>query len=229
MTTPATCRACHAPLDAAARYCHRCGRAVTSGVGERAPWIVAWAFVAIALAGIAWFVLGRSAGPSAPDMANAGNASGAPGAGAGGGQPPDITQMTPRERFLRLHDRIMSAAAGGDTATALRFAPMALQAYGMLDRIDADARYHAGAIHVQLGQYPEALALADTIQADAPRHLLGSLLRLEVAQARRNQAEAARARTTFLADFDTELKTGRPEYQEHRAMLDDLRQRLGRE
>ncbi|MFN8647151.1 MAG: zinc ribbon domain-containing protein [Gemmatimonadales bacterium] len=227
MTTPSSCPACHAPLSPDARYCHRCGRAVTAGVGEQAPWFVAWGLVLVALAGITWFVVTKDARAAAPDMANAGNTTpGQGGAGGGGGAPPDISQMTPRERFLRLHDRIMNAVGSGDTATALRFAPMALQAYGMLDQVDADARYHAGVIHIQLGDYPAALALADTIQAEAPKHLFASLLRLEVGQASRDAAASDRARRAFLADFDQELRAGRPEYDEHRPMLDDLKQRL---
>lgn len=224
MTTPPSCPACHAPLATEARDRHRCGRAVTAGVGEQAPWIVAWALVLVALAGITWFVTTKDARAAAPDMANAGNT--AAGQGGGAGAPPDISQMTPRERFLRLHDRIMNAVGTGDTATALRFAPMALQAYDMLDQVDADARYHAGVIHIQLGDYPAALALADTIQAAAPKHLFAALLRLEAAQAGRDAAAYDRARKTFLADIDQELRAGRPEYDEHRAMLDDLKQRL---
>ena len=224
-TDSSTCPACHAPLTEGARYCHRCGRAAVGGSVDRAPWIMAWALVALSLGGIGWFVATKDARAAGPDMANAGNA--APvGGQAAGGAPPDISQMTPRERFLRLHDRIMSAVGAGDTATAQRFAPMALQAYGMLDPIDADARYHAGAINIQLGDFPAALALADTIQAGAPAHLFADLLRLEAAQASGDQAQATRAGQSFLRHLDAELQTGRPEYQEHRAMLDQLQQRL---
>ena len=229
MTSPAACPACHAPLVPTARYCHRCGRAVTGGTGEHAPWIMAWALVLVALGGITWFVVTKDTRAAAPDMANAGNEApfaGGAGGGGGGGTPPDISQMTPKERFLRLYDRIMSTMSSGDTAGALRFAPMAIQAYGMLDEHDADARYHAGTIYVQLADYPSAEALADTIQATAPTHLFASLLRLEVAQARGDDQAAGQARATFLKNFDAELKRGRPEYTEHREMLDSLRTQL---
>ncbi len=230
MTNPAACPACHAPLVPTARYCHRCGRAITGGAGEQAPWIMAWVLVLVALGGITWFVRTKDTRAAAPDMANAGNeapfAAAGAGGGGGGGTPPDISQMTPRERFLRLYDRIMTMAGSGDTAGALRFAPMAIQAYGMLDQVDADARYHAGAIYIQLADYPSAEALADTIQAAAPTHLFASLLRLEVAQARGDGPAAAEARGAFLKNFDREIKSGRPEYTEHREMLDSLRQQL---
>jgi hypothetical protein len=226
MTSPAACPACSAPLAADAKYCHRCGRAVTAGgSAERTPWIFAWTVVAICLAGIVYFVNHKPSAQTGPDMANAGTA-GAAGA-AGGGAPPDISQMTPRERFLRLHDRIMSAAGQGDTATVARFSPMALTAYTMLDTFDSDLRFHAAAIHLQLRQYPEALALADTIQATARDHLFADMLRAEVAQARGQQAEFARYRRDFLAHYDAELAQKRPEYEEHKAMLEAFKAQGG--
>lgn len=148
---------------------------------------------------------------------------GASGPAASSGAPPDISQMTPRERFLRLQDRIMAATQQGDSATARRFAPMAIQAYGMLDSYDPDVRYHAGAMHIQLGQYREALALADTIQAEAKDHLFGDLLRADAAQAKGDQALLRRSRRAFLDHYDGQMAAGRTEYQEHRALLDDFR------
>ena len=52
--------------------------------------------------------------------------------------------MSPRERFNRLYNRIMTAAQSGDEATVSRFTPMALMAYAQLDTIDADAEKEAG-------------------------------------------------------------------------------------
>jgi len=218
MTTPSACPACYATLNAEARYCHRCGRAV-AGEGERAPWIIAWALVLLALGGIVYFVATKGNAAARPEMAN----TGAPLAGGAAGAPPDISQMSPRERFLRLSDRIMSAAAQGDTATANRFAPMAVQAYGMLDSYDPDVRFHAGTIYIRLGRYPEALALADTIQAEAKDHLFGDLLRAEAGQASGDRALFDRSRRAFLAHYASQIASGRPEYQDHQAMLDEFR------
>lgn len=222
MTNPAACPACYAPLAADAKYCHRCGRAVTAGgSAERTPWVIAWLVVALCLAGIVYFVTHKPTAQAGPDMANSGGNSGAP--GGAGGAPPDISQMTPKERFLRLHDRIMSAASQGDTATVTRFSPMALTAYTMLDTIDTDLRFHAAAIHLRLGQYPEALALADTIQMGAKDHLFADLVRAEVAQAKGDKAQSARIRQNFLAHYDAELARNRPEYEEHKAMLESFK------
>jgi hypothetical protein len=229
MTTPPVsraCPACHSQLALGARYCHRCGRALLGGgPAGRAPWIIAWGLVALSLTGISYVAYTKSTEPTRPDMANTGasRSTNDAGGGQGAGAPPDISQMSPRERFLRLNDRIMNAMEQGDTATGKRFAPMALTAYTMLDSLDPDVRYHAGAIHIRLGQYPEALALADTIQAEAKDHLFADLLRAETAQARGDRAGFARSRRAFLQHYDAQLATGRPEYQEHKAMLEDFR------
>ena len=42
---------------------------------------------------------------------------------------------------------------------------MAILAYGLLDTVNADLRYHAAVLYAEPGSYPEALALADTILA----------------------------------------------------------------
>ncbi|HXH28158.1 MAG TPA: hypothetical protein VNL37_03880, partial [Candidatus Polarisedimenticolia bacterium] len=158
-------------------------------------------------------------------MANAGNA-GAAGANPAPGTPPDISQMSPRERFLRLQDRVERAAESGDSATARQFAPMAIAAYGMLDSFDVDVRFHAGIMHTELGQFPEAAALADTIEAADRGNLLGEILRMEIARARRDSTALARNRRAFLAAYDRQIARARPEYQEHQAMLEDYHRRL---
>jgi predicted nucleic acid-binding Zn ribbon protein len=229
MTEPVrhTCPACQAPLAPGARYCHRCGRALSAtSAHERRVWIGAWAGVVLVLAMIVYFVNREEPAATAPDMANAGNAQSGAERPSNPGTPPDISQMSPRERFLRLHDRIMAAGESGDTATVQRFLPMALSAYGMLDEIDVDLRYHAGALQVRAGNFPAALALADTIQALSPDNLLGDLLRLEVAQDRADSAGIRTFTQQYLAHFDRQIASGRPEYAEHRTMLDDLRRQL---
>lgn len=228
MTTPLSCTACHAPLSSEAKYCHRCGRATVAS--ERTTWVISWTLVAVAVAGIAYFVLARDRTAQRPDMANVGAAPADAGGAAGSsrpGTPPDISQMTPPERFTRLHDRVMKGFEDGDTATAIRFAPMALAAYRALEQPDPDLRYHAGVIYSRVGQYPAALALADTIQAEAPEHLFADILRAEVAQAKGDQAALIRSRRAFLSHLDRQLASGRPEYSEHRELIEEFRRRAG--
>lgn len=182
--------------------------------------MVAATIIVVSLSIIVYGVVAQKhAPPVAPDMANPG-AGGAP----AGAAPPDISQMTPTERFIRLNDRITAALESGDSATALRFLPMALTAYTMLDSVDVDARYHAATLQIAAGQPDAALALADTIQATAPDNLLGWIVRTSAALARGDRAGVMRGRKAFLAAYQTQIKLDRAEYREHRAVLEAFRQ-----
>jgi double zinc ribbon protein len=218
---PPVCRACRATLSAGAHFCHRCGQAVSGGPGaSRTPWIIATSIIVMCIAGIVYgVVLRRSGGPATPDMAN----NGATGAARAEGAPPDISQMTPEERFIRLNDRVMSAANQGDTATALRFLPMALAAYGMLDQIDIDDRYHAAMLHVAAREYPAASALTDSIMTESPDNLLGWMARAALADAKGDPAGYARSRKAFLKAYTSQVRLNRPEYQAHQELLTQFR------
>jgi len=144
----------------------------------------------------------------------------------GGGTPPDISNMTPRERFDRLYNRVMKAAETGDQATQERFGPMALAAYRQLDPPDADARYHAALLMLHGGQVPGAGALADTILAADSTHLFGHLVRRSAARFRGDSAGVRQAEAAFLRHYDAELKRNREEYGAHRRTLESTRQEL---
>jgi hypothetical protein len=148
-------------------------------------------------------------------MANAGVSTGE--------RAPDISGMSPRERFDRLFNRIMQAAEQGDAAQVERFTPMALGAYQQLDSQDVDARYHAAVIHLQAGNSAAARALADTILAQAPGHLFGYVIRGTIARLEGNRQETARAEREFLARFPAETAAKRVEYLEHRPVLEDFK------
>ena len=219
------CSSCRAPLSPGARFCHRCGVAARGGDPgarrERTAWIIAGSAVVFALLIVVWQVGG--ARPTVPDMGNAGNVTGAGGLPAG--RAPDISGMSPRERFNRLNDRIMQAALAGDSVTVVQFAPMALGAFALLDTVDADARYHAAMINLSIGDLPAALALADSIQAGAPEHLFADVVRGEIAEQRNDAAALTRSYRAFLDHYDREIRTGRTEYAEHRPILDDFKTR----
>lgn len=230
MTAPSAttaCSACRAPLTPGARYCHRCGRAAGGGgQKERTAWILAWITVALFLALIIYYVNRGPSAPAGPDMANAGNVGAQAGQAGQAGQAPDISQMSPEERFLRLHDRVMAAAGTGDTATVTRFSPMAITAYGMVEAPSLDVRYHAAALYSRIGDYAHALALADTIQAAAADNLLADLIRVEVSQARADRTGEQQATRAFLQHYERQISLKRPEYEEHREMLENLRRQL---
>jgi hypothetical protein len=199
---------------------------------SRTPWLVAGFLVIAGLTYIAYLGINRNSPPEVARMANAGNA--VPGATSGDaddaesgvptGTPPDISTMSAGERFNRLFDRVMRAAAAGDTAQARQFTPMAILAYGMLDTATADARYHAAVLYAESGQDAAALALADTILAQNPNHLFGYLVRGEVADRRRDARAAAAARRDFMAHYQAEIgRADRPEYGEHKPVIDEYR------
>jgi hypothetical protein len=165
--------------------------------------------------------------PVTPDMANTGAAGGtfAPG---GGGPAPDISQMTPRQRFDRLFNRIMQAAEQGDSAQVVRFTPMALGAYAQLDTTDADARYHAAVLRLQVGDAAGAAALADTILAQSPGHLFGYLIRGTAARLTNDTAARAQAEHDFLAHYNAEMAAARIEYREHGPVVEEFKNEAGR-
>ncbi|MGH7732287.1 MAG: hypothetical protein ACREOE_00955 [Gemmatimonadales bacterium] len=149
----------------------------------------------------------------------------APFASSGGAEaaPPDISNMSPRERFDRLYDRVMRAASSGDEATVRRFGPMAIAAYGMLDSVDDDARYDAALLQIHLGDVADAKVLADQIIQHTPTHLFGLMIRGTLARAAHDSAAARRNERLFLAAYGKELAKGRPEYAAHRSALDAFR------
>jgi hypothetical protein len=212
------CSACGTAVGG--NYCSACG-ASTGGVApggkRRARLWAAGAFVVLVALALVLTTRreGNRAAASGPDaQASASNTE----------APPDLSTMSPRERFDRLYNRVMRAAEQGDSATVLRFSPMAFAAYSQLDTVDADARYHAAVLrlHVQ-SDTAAALRLADTILQQHPRHLLGFLVRGMAGRLVGDERLLSRASADFLAAWDAEIKAGRPEYRDHQAMLDQFR------
>lgn len=143
---------------------------------------------------------------------------------AGPTEPPQLGAMTPRERFDRLYNRIMTAAESGNTAEVSRFAPMAFAAYAGLDRVDADARYHLAVLYLHVSaDAAAALAQADSIAAEAPRHLFAILIRGTAARQSGDSGQLARSQRDLLQAWEGEMAENRPEYQDHRTMLDQFR------
>ena len=217
-------------MAAEARFCHRCGKAVTSPAGtpaatsDRKAWTIAGIACVLLVGAIAYQVSDAAPTPASPDMANAGAAGGSQATGgAPVGPAPDISAMTPRQRFDRLFNRIMQAAERRDSAEVHRFTPMALGAYDQLESRDADARYHAAVLHMQVGDFDAARALADTILRESPRHLFGYVVRGEVAELQGADKSLAQAYRDFLAQYPSQIATKRVEYLEHQPVLDEFR------
>jgi hypothetical protein len=62
--------------------------------------------------------------------------------------------------------------------------------------------------------------LADTIEAQQPRHLFGILIRGTLARQTRNQGALKAAYRDFLAAYPAEIAAGRPEYPGHQVLID---------
>jgi hypothetical protein len=173
---------------------------------------------------IVYSVMTQTPEPRIPDMANTGAGTGDPATGPA----PDISQLSPRERFDRLYNRIMQAAERRDTAQVQRFTPMALGAYAQLYTFDADARYHAAVIRLQSGDLASAHALADTILEQAPDNLLGYLVRGTAAGLADDPGAQVQAEREFLRIFDREMAAGRPEYRDHAPVIESFKKEAER-
>lgn len=179
------------------------------------------AFVAIAAV---VYAASRRGGAAPADMANAGNA-----ASAIAGRAPDISGMTPREQFQKLADRVERAVEAGDSTQVIQFFPMLEGAFGNLppgDR-DADARFHMGLLRAQIGRFAEASAQADSIAQEDSTDLFASYLRAMTAQYQGKPAEARAAHEAFLRNYDSELRSNRPDYQAHKDLLEAFRKDSG--
>jgi hypothetical protein len=194
-----------------------------AGASDRKAWLVAGTVCVLLVGVIAYKVSSDATGPAAPDMANAGSSTGGAAEGRPAGSAPDISAMTPRERFDRLYNRIMQASERSDSVEVERFTPMALGAYQQLDTRDADARYHAAVLQMQVGNFPAARALADTIIRETPGHLFGYVIRGTAGRFQNDPAAVAQARRDFLSHYETEMRSKRVEYLEHRPVIDEFK------
>ena len=203
------------------RFCGVCGVPAPGGPGATpaAPaspqrWYLAGAALVVVVAAFV-LVLRSQGGPPPPATT--------PGAPPVAAPLPDLSTMTPRERFDRLYERVMTASQTGDQATVTTFTPMALGAYTQLDTIDADARYHVSMLQLHQGGVDVARAQADTILRSEPGHLFGYVVAAAVARWTKDEAGLTRIYRDFLARYDQEIAAARPEYAEHATMLADVK------
>ncbi|MFI5234965.1 MAG: hypothetical protein ACHQXA_04585 [Gemmatimonadales bacterium] len=184
--------------------------------------MVAGALALLLVGVVIYKVLGGVNMPARPDasLANGGVGGLSAGPGVPTGRAPDISNMTPKERFARLNDHVMQAAERSDTATVVNFTPMALGAYAQLPSPDVDDRYHAAILRAQIGDAVGALSLADTIARTAPGNLFAPIVRGTVAEFQGDTKARTAAFTDFLRHYDAESKKSRPEYLDHKPLID---------
>jgi len=219
------CPSCGNPVKPGSRACQECGTSLTPPAAPAswnaqtiAPWAaLGIATIALAVALVALFGRGKSAEAPAPLFPPLSSTVPVP------GQLPDLASISPRQAADRLFNRVMAASENGDTAEALKFAPMAIQAYDSLGTLDNDARYHVALLHITAGDIKNARVQIDLLRKTAPNHLLGFMLEHQIAERDGNKDTAARAYKGFLAAYDAEIATGREEYQDHVKSIERFR------
>jgi hypothetical protein len=211
----AHCASCDAELIEGARYCHRCGLQVgvappasdrKPGSAMSLPWVVA----AIALLAFIALVAGQKFGANRPVADPQSAVQEQP-----LGRAPDISQMSPAERAIQLHDRIMRLHAAGKQDSVEFFAPMGIAAFEMLGDLDDDSRYDLGMIGWASNNAAVAKAQADTLLSQNTNHLLGLILAARAANMEKREADERRFYQRLVAAEPAERATGRSEYLIH--------------
>jgi hypothetical protein len=225
-----TCAECSAPLKPGVRFCNECGAPADgtsapprtppepAGRGSGAP--IAWIVTGVAIAALLLVVLipRFQSEPSASGMAPP------PAAGPmAGPQSVDLSSMSPREAADRLFDRVMRTAAQGDTADALVFVPMALNAYEAVPDMDADAHYHVATLHLLQGEASAAREAARRILDDDPGHLFGLYTAAQAEEQLGNREGAVELYRRFLESYPTEIARELPEYTAHAPAIPEMR------
>ncbi len=227
--TESRCRRCDTGLSTGARYCHRCGTPATGpgrvplAANTTLPWTIAAVAALLVVALLATNRFAEKAPPSAP-----GAPAGALGAGGedarGGGRPPDLSSMSPKDAADRLFDRVMRLKEERKLDSIRFFAPMALSATANVQPADADVHFHLGAIALAT-EDPSlagvARAQADTILAARPTHLLGLILGAQAARLVGDEPVRKRFEQRLVAAQAKELSAPLDEYLQHRPVIDD--------
>jgi hypothetical protein len=213
----ASCAACGAGLIEGARYCHRCGlpAGAAAPASERKtgssamslPWIVA----AIALLAFIALIAGQRFGANRPSPQDVSSVS----QQLPAGRAPDISNMSPAERAIQLHDRIMRLKEAGKQDSVEFFAPMGIAAYEMLGSLDDDSRYDLGMIGWAARDAAIAKAQADTLLRKNPSHLLGLILAARAANLEKRDDDERRFYQRLVAAEPTERASTRSEYITH--------------
>jgi len=229
------CNQCGAEVGGSAKFCNQCGAKVAGGGarvqasahreaaasvvgGQNLPWWIAGVamFGLIVFAGVQMVT---PAGPGAPATAPQGVAPFA----AGGGVPPDISSMTPREAADRLFDRVMTAVSSGDSGQAQAFLPMALGAYERAEPLDNDGLFHLSLLNRVAGNREAALGNATQALTVDPDHVLALTAAAEASVELGRLDDAAAYYRHLLDVLAAESARALPEYVSHQQIMQSVR------
>jgi hypothetical protein len=222
------CNKCGAKVQGGAGYCNKCGAPVKGGPqvtrkeaaaatmgGANAAWWAAGIAMFVVILMVGWNMT-RTENPAPP----AGGTS--PGSGPATGQSTlDLSTMTPREAADRLFDRVMRTISAGDTAAALSFQPMAVQAYQVIEALDIDGLFHRGLLEM-LADPSAALATADRILEADPEHLFGLSLAAQASLGLGDLDRAVASYQRLLDVFSTQMARNLVEYQAHQGLVEQM-------
>ncbi|MBT5428519.1 MAG: c-type cytochrome [Rhodospirillaceae bacterium] len=141
-------------------------------------------------------------------------------------RPPDLSKMTPREAADRLFNRVMAASERGNINEARRFAPMAVQAYELIENINLDGLFHLGLMNLIMENKKDVMSFAERIKNKIPNHLLALFLEYKVAVLLQDARQKNEIGRIFLKSYPEEIKIDREEYVAHRIPIEDLRRTL---
>lgn len=218
------CTECGNLLPPGGHYCNQCGAptAATRAAAAAAPAPASTSYavplgigvLVLVAVGVFLFNRGDSDGGAAANQAPV----------AAAATPPDISNLSPREAADRLFTRVMTAAEGGDSATARQFLPMAVSAYQMVPELDADGHYHLGTLNLLAGDAQAAKAEAEIILASQPDHLFGLFVAARAEEMLGNTTGSAERFERFLEVYDSETAKRLTEYEAHQPALLSMRQ-----
>lgn len=218
------CAQCGQPAEG--NFCSTCGAPLvaTGSRPNRNPATVAWSalgIAAVALVVALASMIDRQLHSSDTAPFDYSSAPAAPAAMESSSV--DLSTMTPRQAADRLFNRVMAADERGDKAEATRFAPMALQAYGILGELDGDARYHVALLHLTAGDAAGAREQLAALRKSHPDHLLAYMIEHQLASRGGEKAKMAKTSNAFLAAYDKEIVKPLAEYRDHRGNIDRFR------
>lgn len=226
------CNQCGGKVSPGVRFCNQCGApqagakgggghkaaaAATVG-GSNAPWWIAGVAM-LGLILVVGFTMVLPAGPAEP---TGGMPTGAGGNPAAGQSAVDLASMSPREAADRLFDRVMRTISAGDTAGAMAFQPMAVQAYQGAEPLDLDGLFHQALLEA-MADPSAALATADRMLALEPDHILALGA---AAQSSLDMGDTKKAEDFYrhlVRVYDAQFARPLVEYEGHRNILIEMK------